>query len=124
MHIFEFSSLDCIFEFFKEYNITKENYLDYKDIHIILTDNERGYKFETTTWEEWLRPQILKVVQDFYDNKCLNEDYTWKLFEDWKVNKDKYSESLSHILSSLSKNVPSKDYIYSHIKIRCLQDLV
>lgn len=111
----DFSALDCIFEFFKEYNINKDNYLDYKDINIILTDNERGYKFETTTWEEYLRPQILKIMQDFYDNNCMSEDFAWNLFQKWKNGNKTLKANLDYKLIPLTKNMPSKDYIYSHI---------
>lgn len=48
------SALDVYFEFLNEYQIrSKEELLKYKSVEIILTDNERGYKFEPKTYEEY-----------------------------------------------------------------------
>lgn len=41
------SALDIYFQFLEDYNIkSKEELLRYKSVEVILTDNERGYKFE------------------------------------------------------------------------------
>lgn len=47
------SALDIYFQFLEDYNIkSKEDLLKYKTVEVILTDNERGYKFEPKTYEE------------------------------------------------------------------------
>jgi len=50
------SAIDIYCEFLEDFDIkSKEDLLKYRDIHIINTDNSRGYKFETVTWEEYLK---------------------------------------------------------------------
>lgn len=42
------SALDIVFQFMEDYDIkNKVDLTKYKDVHVILSDNERGYKFET-----------------------------------------------------------------------------
>ena len=63
------SAIDIFCQFIEDYDIkSKEDYLKYYEIDVILTDNERGYKIETTTWEEKIssmnldKDRILYVV--------------------------------------------------------------
>lgn len=75
------SAIDIFCQFVEDFNITsKEQLLEYKDVNVILCDNERGYKIETTTWEEYLRPKVHKIVTKFYYNTLLSENYCWNLF--------------------------------------------
>ena len=47
------SAIDIFCQFIEDYDIkSKEDYLKYYKIDVILTDNEHGYKIETTTWKE------------------------------------------------------------------------
>ena len=58
------SAIDIFCQFIEDYDIkSKEDYLKYYKIDVILADNERGYKIETTTWEEKLDTQL---IIDFY----------------------------------------------------------
>ena len=60
-------AIDIFCEFLEDYNIkSKEDYLKYYCIDVMLTDNERGYKIETTTWEEKLT-SLIPVFKEVYD---------------------------------------------------------
>lgn len=107
------SALDIFCQFVEDYHITtKEELLKYKDVHIELYDNERGYKFETVTWEEWLRPQVLKIMQEFYNNDCMSEDFAWDLFKKWQNGNEKLKANLDYKLMPLVKNMPNIEHFY------------
>ena len=111
------SAVDIFCEFLEDYNIKSiDDLLKYRDVNIILSDNERGYKFETTTWEEYLRPRILKIMQEFYNNDCMTEDFAWDLFKKWQSGIDikNQSDSLDHILKSLTSDMPNKEHYFLH----------
>jgi len=109
------SAIDIFCEFLEDYNIkSKEDYLKYYSIDVILTDNERGYKIETTTWEEWLKPQVTKIFSDFYLNDELSEDKAWELFNEWKNGNESLKADLDWKLNPLIKNIPNPDYFYFH----------
>ena len=107
-------AVDIVCQFMEEYNINSiEDFIKYRDINVILTDNERGYKFETITWEEYLRPRLLKLMQDFYNNDALSEDYAWKHYQSWVNNEDDYG-ALGNQISELIKDMPNKERYYMH----------
>ena len=108
------SAVDIVCEFMEDYNIKSiDDFIKYRDIHIILTDNERGYKFETVTWEEYLRPRALKIMQDFYNNNAMSEEYAWNHFQQWMNNEDDFG-ALGNKLEELTRDMPSKDHYYLH----------
>ena len=108
------SAIDIFCEFLEDYNIKSiDDFIKYRDIHIILTDNERGYKFETVTWEEYLRPRLLKLMQRFYNNDAMSEDYAWKHYQSWVNNEDDYG-ALGNQISELIKDMPNKEHYYMH----------
>lgn len=107
-------AVDIVCQFMEDYNINSiEDFIKYRDINVILTDNERGYKIETTTWEEYLRPKILKIMQDFYNNDSMSEDYAWKHYQSWVNNEDDYG-LLGNKISELIKDMPNKERYYMH----------
>ena len=107
-------AIDIVCQFLKDYDIKSiEDFIKYRDVHVILTDNERGYKFETVTWEEWLRPRLLKLIQKFYNNDALSEDYAWKHYLSWVNNEDDYG-ALGNQISELIKDMPRADHYYFH----------
>ena len=109
------SAIDIFCEFLEDYNIkSKEDYLKYYSIDVILTDNERGYKIETTTWEEWLKPQVTKIFRDFYLNDELSEDKAWEWFNEWKNGNESLKADLDWKLNPLIKNIPNPEYFYFH----------
>ena len=96
------SAVDIVCEFIEEYNInSKEDFIKYKYIDIILTDNERGYKFEVTTWEEWLRPDM-------------SQDATWKYFEAWKGGTIMTQTEMIDKFKEITRGMPNKDTYYMH----------
>ena len=108
------TAVDIVCQFMEDYNIKSiEDLIKYRDIHVILTDNERGYKFETVTWEEYLRPRLLKLMQRFYNNDVLSEDYAWKHYLSWVNNEDDYG-ALGNQISELIKDMPRVDHYYLH----------
>jgi len=107
-------AVDIVCQFMEEYNINSiEDFIKYRDINVILTDNERGYKFETTTWEEYLRPRLLKLMQKFYNNDAMSEDYAWKHYQSWVNNEDDYG-ALGNQISELIKDMPNIEHYYMH----------
>ena len=109
------TAVDIVCEFIKEYNIHSiEEFIKYRNIAIILTDNERGYKFDIITWEEWLRPQVHKIVSKYYDNFDMSEDFTWKYFESWKSGKEMNQKEMIDAFKKLTTDMPNKEYYYMH----------
>lgn len=108
------TAIDVFCEFLEDYDIkSKEDYLKYRSINVILSDNERGYKFETETWEEWLRPQVHGILVKIFENPEMTEDYAWGYFNKW-MNKEIESKTLDDELSGLTKGMPNPDYFYFH----------
>ena len=106
------SALDIFCQFIEDFNITtKEELLKYKDVHIKLADNERGYVFETVTWEEWLRPQILELCKKVYNNDAMSEDFAWNHYQQWLVKKYDFGE-LGNKFTELIKNMPNIEHFY------------
>jgi len=107
------SAVDIVCQFMLDYNIkSKEDFVKYKDIHVILADNEQGYKIETVTWEEWLRPQVLKICQDYWKNDDMSEDYAWNYFNDWKNNKFTSNGIVSEEFKKLISDMPNLEHYY------------
>lgn len=106
------SAIDIFCQFVEDFEIkTIDDLLNYKQVKVILADNERGYKIETVTWKEYLRPQVLKVCQNFYNNDAMTTDYAWEHFEKWDNNEDDFGE-LGVQFHELTKNRPNPDYFY------------
>lgn len=109
------TAVDIVCEFIEEYNVNSiEEFIKYKDINVILTDNEREYKFETTTWEEWLRPQVHKIVSKYYDNSDMSEDFAWKYFESWKSGKEMTQTEMINEFKKLTIDMPNPEHYYMH----------
>lgn len=97
------SAIDIVCEFFEDYNIKSlKDLRKYKDIEIILADNERGYKIETVTWEEWLRPKVIEIVQKYMD---ISDDEAWERFEWWR-NTGTCLDNLKKEFENITKDIP------------------
>ena len=55
-------------------------FLKYYKINVILADNERGYKIETTTWEEKLE-SLVPLFAEIYGED--GNDYDVKSIIEW-----------------------------------------
>lgn len=105
------SALDIFCQFVEDFDIQKkEDLLKYYEVQINLADNERGYTFETITWEEYLRPQVHKIVLDYLDED-ITEDKAWEYYLTWKEN-PKDENSLNMDFERISKNIPNSEYFY------------
>jgi len=109
------SAVDIFCEFLEDYNIEDiADLIKYRDVHIILTDNERGYKFETLTWEEYLRPRVHNIVSKYYGNNDMSEDFAWKYFENWASGEKMNQEEMIKQFKEISSDMPSPDNYYLH----------
>ena len=109
------TAVDIVCEFLEEYNINSiEEFLKYKKIDIILTDNERGYKFEPTTWEEWLRPQVHELMKKWLKNDAMSEDDAWNYFNEWKEGKLTCDEGIASEFAALTKDIQNPHNYYMH----------
>ena len=105
------SALDIFCQFVEDFDIQKkEDLLKYYEVQINLADNERGYTFETITWEEYLRPQVHKIVSGYLDEE-ITEDKAWEYYLAWKEN-PKDENSLNMDFKRISKNIPNPEYFY------------
>lgn len=101
------SAIDIFCQFIEDYNIqTKEDYLKYYAINVILTDNERGYKIETTTWEEKLTSMI-PVFKEVYDLE--NVEDIIKLI---KILQKKNTDDVDSRIRWIIRNYPNTEYFY------------
>lgn len=105
------SALDIFCQFVEDFNIqTKEELLKYKDVHIKLADNERGYSLEVVTWEEVLRPQVWEACKKFYNNEAMGEELAWQCYQDWLSNGG-FGE-LGKTFTNITKPVPDPEHFY------------
>ena len=105
------SAIDIYCQFVEDYNIkSKADLLKYRCIDVILADNERGYKIETTTWEEYLRAEVLKECRRYYNDYMMTEDDAWLIFED--RDSSRVDEELKRKFEPLTKDMPSLEYFY------------
>lgn len=109
------SAIDIVCQFIEDYNIKSEaDLIKYRDVYIKLYDNERGYTFETVTWEEWLKPQIHELMKTFWNNDSMSEDYAWNYFNEWKEGKLTCWEGISSEFDKLTKDMPNLSNYYMH----------
>jgi len=109
------SAIDIFCEFLEDFQIKDiDDLIKYRDVYIKLADNERGYTFETVTWEEWLRPQVLKICQDFWKNDDMSEDFAWKLFLRCKNDEEIGTDFVPKKFEELTKDMPKSDNYYMH----------
>lgn len=103
------SAIDIFCEFLEEYNIkSKEDYLKYYSVDVILTDNERGYKIETTTWDEKLQ-SLIPIFKEVYDLENI-EDII-KLIKTLRQN---FTDDVDSRLRWVIRNYPNPEYFYFH----------
>ena len=108
------SALDIFCQFIEDFDIQKkEDLLKYYEVRINLADNERGYTFETITWEELLRPQVHKIVLNTlrYLDGEITEDEAWEYYVAWKEN-PKDENPLNMDFKRISKNITNPEYFY------------
>lgn len=111
------SAIDIFCQFVEDFEIkTIDDLLKYKEVKVILADNERGYKIETVTWEEYLRPQVHKIVNDWFAGQNLDEDAdeetAWEYYQQWEKSNSKESV-FNEKFNLISKDKISKKTFFS-----------
>ena len=107
------TAVDIICEFISEYNIkSKKELLEYKEVKVIQTDNERGYKFETTTWEEWLRETVHQRLIKHYQNNSFTHEQTWGIFKRWQNYGEAPYKEVENIFNDIVKDMPNPDIFF------------
>ena len=101
------SAIDIFCQFIEDYDIkTKEEYLKYYKIDVILTDNERGYKIETTTWEEKLHTMI-PVFNELYNINTVGE-----IINLIKILKKNSTDDIDSRIRWVIRSYPDPEYFY------------
>lgn len=107
------TAVDIVCEFMEDYNINSvEDFIKYRDVYIKLYDNERGYTFETVTWEEYLRPRVYELMKKWWKNDAMSEDYAWNYFTEWKEGKLTCDEGITSEFSKLTSDMPKAENYY------------
>jgi len=110
------SAIDIYCQFVEDFEIkTIDDLLKYKEVKVILADNERGYKIETVTWEEYLRPQVHKIVNDWFAGQNFDEDDAWGYYQQWEEDNAKENEEdvFNEKFKLISKDKISKKTFFS-----------
>lgn len=101
------TAIDIFCEFLEDYDIkSKEDYLKYYAIDVILTDNERGYKIETTTWEEKLQTMI-PVFNELYNINTVEE-----IINLIKTLKKNSTDDVDSRIRWIIRSYPDPEYFY------------
>ena len=101
------TAIDIFCEFLEDYDIkSKEDYLKYYVIDVILTDNERGYKIETTTWQEKLQTMI-PVFNELYNINTVEE-----IINLIKTLKENSTDDIDSRIRWVVRNYPNPEYFY------------
>ena len=109
------SAIDIFCQFLEDYKIEDiADLIKYRDVHVKLSDNDRGYTFETVTWEEWLRPQVLDIVSKYYGNDAMSEDFAWKYFESWASGEQMNQEEMIKEFERITRDMPTEERYYMH----------
>lgn len=101
------SAIDIFCEFFEDFNIkSKEDYLKYYTIDVMLADNERGYKIETTTWDEKLQSMI-PVFKEVYDIDNVKDIVSFI-----KIMRQKSTDDVDSRIRWIIRCYPNPEYFY------------
>ena len=107
------SAIDIFCQFVEDFEIkTLDDLLNYKQVKVILADNERGYKIETVTWEEYLIPQVHKIVNNWFAGQNVDEDAAWGYYQQWEKSNSKESV-FNEKFNLISKDKISKKTFFS-----------
>lgn len=103
------SAIDIFCQFIEDYNIkSKEEYLKYYKIDVILTDNERGYKIKTVTWEEKLQ-SLIPIFKELYNVETVEE-----IVNTIKKLQKESSDDIDSRIRWIIRNYPNSEYFYFH----------
>ena len=101
------SAIDIFCQFIEDYDVkSKEDYLKYYKIDVILADNERGYKIETTTWEEKLQ-SMASLFKEIYGVETVEE-----IIDTIKQLKEKNTDDIDSRIRWVIRSYPNSEYFY------------
>ena len=107
-------AIDIVCKFIEDNEINSiEDFIKYRDIYVKFNYDTNDYSLDVVTWEDYLRPRLLKLMKRFYNNDAMSEDYAWKHYQSWVNNEDDYG-ALGNQISELIKDMPNKDNYYMH----------
>lgn len=107
------SAIDIFCQFIEDYDVkSKEDYLKYYKIDVILTDNERGYKIETTTWKEKISSMISTFHEIYGDD--IGEYSVESIIEWIKEKKKQNIDDVDSRIRWIIRTYPNPDYFYFH----------
>ena len=108
-------AVDIVCQFMEDYNIKSiEDFIKYKEIYVKLYDNERGYTFETITWEEYLRPKVLDYCKKYYIDQSFTEDSAWKYYCDCRDGEIIPQEEFWEQIKKITRDMPDPEHYYFH----------
>lgn len=108
-------AVDIVCQFIEDYNINSEEDLcKYKDVHIKLYDNDAGYTFEVTTWQEYLYDKVYDLISKYFNNNAMTHEFAWSYFEKWRKDQFEMDEDLTKELKKIEKEMPNPEYCYMH----------
>ena len=68
------SAIDVVCEFIEDYNIKSvDDFIKYRNVEVILTDNECGYKIEPQTWDEYIENELNRIFNGNNVPKTIEE---------------------------------------------------
>ena len=103
------SAIDIFCQFIEDYDIrSKEDYLRYYKIDVILADNERGYKIETTTWEEKIE-SLIPIFKELYNIETVEE-----IINAIKKLQKESSDDIDSRIRWIIRTYPNYEYFYFH----------
>ena len=109
------TAVDIVCDFMEKFDIkSEEDLCKYKDVRIKLYDNAEGYTFEVTTWEEYLRSSVHKLLSDYFNNDSMSEDYAWNYFEKWRKEKFDIGKDLEKEFENIINEMPNPKHCYMH----------
>lgn len=99
------SALDIFCQFVEDFNIqSKEDLLKYRDVHIKLYDNDRGYTFEVTTWDEYIKSEFNRL--------CIKHGITYDNEDELDVNELKKLEGFDYYYKQIEEHKNASKYFY------------
>lgn len=102
-------AIDVFCEFLIEFDIqSKEDLLKYRDVNVIPTDNERGYKFETVTWDDYLKNKVYQILKKAFDTD-ITMDFAWNYFNEWRQNNSVHADFFTEF-NNLTIQLPKIEY--------------
>ena len=103
------SAVDIFCEFLEDFDINSiEELLKYKEVHVKIYDNDRGYAFEVVTWEEYKAAEFNRL--------CEKHNMSYANYNDERLNLDELKKipDFEKLYKTLDEQERRKDHFYMH----------